>query len=151
MARLRCPLAGNSPENSCSGTQLAQHTWCNVGLKPSWWTHWQSNPHLLNWWMSQAGEWDGKDPRLKGWGWAAGCWPPGEWWPGTRETLGPAGLPSSCTQALFFGGEGAAGRCCLTFLSFHDPKLSHHTLSSLCYIGKHSDGFSCSYDTMPQW
>lgn len=39
-------------------------------------------------------------------------------------------------------GVGDGGGGCLTFLSLHDPKLSHQTSSSLCYLGKHSDGLA---------
>lgn len=63
-------------------------------------------------------------------------------------SCGPAGLSTPRTQD--YSGGGGEGECCLAFLIFHDPKLSHGTLSSRCYAGKHSDGFSRRYDTMPQ-
>lgn len=66
--------------------------------------------------------------------------------PGGPHAALPVFLPP-VPRIILGVGEG---ECCLAFLIFHDPKLSHGTLSSRCYAGKHSDGFSRRYDTMPQ-
>lgn len=71
---------------------------------------------------------------------AATCMLNGEqgWGPGRRWSCQSSFLLHPGLLGSGWGGGGER-RCSLTFLSLHDPKLSHRTSSSLCYLGKRSD------------